>query len=308
MQQKSGLGRPSFTDIDLKLLRIFAEIVRCNGFSAAQISLGMSQATISQQMRHLEERLGLRLCERGRAGFYLTEQGRQVHGAMLDLFGAIESFGTAIGDVRGELTGRLNFGTVDAMVTNRALGLDRAIGAFHQSAPKVSLDIDIAPPQALAQGLLTRRYEVALLPVRDALPGLDSRRAFSERQFLYCGQKHPLFGRPDGGITDAELARQAFAGRTYMPDERICGIDFQWSAQTAHMEGTLTLLLSGAFIGFLPDHFAAIPAREGQLRAIAPERLYFDDIFHIAFSPGRRNRTALLLADLIARECDMAGA
>lgn len=303
MQQNFGLSRHAFTNIDLKLLRVFAEIVRCNGFSAAQISLGMGQAMISQQMRHLEERLGMRLCERGRGGFYLTEQGKQVHGAILDLFGSIESFGTAIGDVRGELSGRLNFGTVDAMVTNRSLGLDRVIGALHRAAPKINMDIDIAPPQALAQGLLTRRYEVALLPVPDGPLTLDSRHAFLERQYLYCGHQHPLFVVPDDRISPELLARQDFAGRSYMQDKAICGVDFNWSAQTAHMEGTLTLLLSGAYVGFLPDHFAAEPVRDGLLRAIDPDRMHFDDVFHIAFSPGRRNRAATLLADLIEREC-----
>ena len=92
-----------------------------------------------------------------------------------------------------------------------------------------------------------------------------------------------------------------------MQDERICSVDFSRSAQTAHMEGTLTLLLSGAYIGFLPDHFAAEPVREGLLRAIAPERMHFDDAFHIAFSPGRRNRAAAFLADLMARECGTSG-
>lgn len=303
MSSNHPLSRRLLNDLDLKLLRVFAEIVRCNGFTAAQISLGQSQAMISQQMRQLEDRLGLRLCERGRGGFYLTEQGRQVHDAMLDLFGSLESFSIAMGEVRGELSGKLNFGTVDAMVTNRGLGLDRAIAAFHREAPKVSLDIDIAPPQALAQGLLTRRYGLALLPIHDSYATMDSNPLFSERQYLYCGAAHPLFALPDDAITPELLAEQSFAGRSYMPDARICGIDFQWSAQTAHMEGTLTLLLSGVYIGFLPDHFAAAPVGAGKLRAIAPGWLHFDDLFHIAFSAGRRNRAAALLAALIGREC-----
>lgn len=297
-----------FANIDLKLLRIFAEIVRCNGFSAAQISLGMSQATISQHMRHLEERMGLRLCERGRAGFYLTEQGRQVHDAILDLFGSIDSFDTAIGEVRGELAGRLNFGTVDAMVTNGALGLDRVIGAFHRAAPKVVLDIDIAPPQALAQGLLSRRYEIALLPVQSGAATSNSVELFAERQYLYCGRAHPLFDLPDDQISEALLARQSFASRSYMQEGEICGVDFNRAASTAHMEGTLTLLLSGAYIGFLPEHYPAALVEEGALRRIAAERMRFDDSFHIAFGPGRRSLAAACLADLLIAQYQPAPA
>ena len=58
---------PALLDLDLKLLRIFQMVVRHNGFSAAQDTLGMTQATISSHMKLLEERLGVRLCARGRA-------------------------------------------------------------------------------------------------------------------------------------------------------------------------------------------------------------------------------------------------
>jgi hypothetical protein len=45
-------------------------------------------------------------------------------------------------------------------------------------------------------------------------------------------------------------------GRTYVTETPNCGVDFAWAAATPHMEGTLLLLLSGAYIGFLPDHYA----------------------------------------------------
>jgi LysR family transcriptional regulator, transcriptional activator for bauABCD operon len=71
----------SLGDAELRLLRVFASVVQHGGFSAAQSSLGMTQATISTHMRHLEERLGLRLCSRGRSGFLLTDEGRLVFSA-----------------------------------------------------------------------------------------------------------------------------------------------------------------------------------------------------------------------------------
>ena len=113
--------------VDLRLLRIFQLVVRFNGFSAAQEPLGMTQATISAHMKQLEGRLGVRLCERGRSGFYLTDQGKQVHSAMLDLFGSIEGFQSAVGAARGELSGALHFGTVDAMYTNPDFDLRAAL-------------------------------------------------------------------------------------------------------------------------------------------------------------------------------------
>ncbi len=45
------------SDLDLRLLRIFACVVRCGGFSAAQGELGMGQSTISTHIASLETRL-----------------------------------------------------------------------------------------------------------------------------------------------------------------------------------------------------------------------------------------------------------
>ena len=291
-------------DVDLRLLRIFAEIVRCNGFTAAQSSLGMNQATISAHMRHLEERLGVRLCERGRSGFYMTDEGRQIHSAALDLFGSIERFQGAVGDTQGELTGRLTFGTVDAMVSNRSLNLQAAIGDFARLAPKMHLDIDIATPQALSQGVLNGRYQIVLMPAQTHLSQMRAVDVFSERQNLYCGRGHALYGVANADLTPAVLAKQAFAGRTYMQEAPICGVDFKWSAVTAHMESTLMLLLSGSFVGFLPDHYAAPALQTQDLRVLAPDRFTFEDAFQIVYSRERPTRAVDLMVTAISNAKD----
>jgi len=64
---------------DIHLLCIFDSVVRNSGFSAAQVELGLSQPTISNHITALEERIGVRLCQRGRRGFLLTEKGLMVH-------------------------------------------------------------------------------------------------------------------------------------------------------------------------------------------------------------------------------------
>jgi len=80
------------SDVDLRLLRVFSTVVRCGGFAAAQSALNVSQAQISMQMKRLEERLGMRLCYRGRGGFWLTGEGRDVYDACQTLFRSLDGF------------------------------------------------------------------------------------------------------------------------------------------------------------------------------------------------------------------------
>lgn len=106
------------SDTDLRLLRVFVTIARCGGFTPAQAELNVSQSTISNQMRALETRLGVRLCQRGRQGFRLTEQGRALLHSADELFRSLEQFQVDTAALRGDLTGELRVGVVDGTMTD----------------------------------------------------------------------------------------------------------------------------------------------------------------------------------------------
>ena len=288
-------------NIDLKLLRVFQSVVRHNGFSAAQQHLGLTQATISNHMLNLESRLGVVLCERGRKGFSLTSQGKLVHAAMLDLLGSIENFRGAVGAAKGELIGALHFGTVDAMYTNTEFTIAKAIAEFAKIAPAVSLDIDIASPQDLIQGLLNSRYHIILTPMGDLPKSMKTIAVATEGQQLYCSATHALFNTPEEAITKAMLKEYPFAGRSYMSTDSICGVDFDWKGITAHMESTAILIESGSYIGFLPVHFADRWVRRNQMRALRPDIMNFDDTFKIAYRHREPNLAATYFAECVGK-------
>lgn len=162
-------------DLDHVDLRVFQTVLRQGGFSAAQDELGLTASTISNHMSALEDRLGVKLCHRGRSGFRLTEQGKRVHAAMLDLFGAIETFRSAVGAAKGTIAGVVEFGAVDAIHTNTELRVADAIAEFAQSAPDARINLHVASPQELLQGLMTGRFHVILTPVGSAAKAIETR-------------------------------------------------------------------------------------------------------------------------------------
>ncbi|WP_415777365.1 LysR family transcriptional regulator, partial [Kerstersia gyiorum] len=80
------------TDFDLRMLLVFRTVAEYGGFAAAESALGITRSAISQHMSDLEKRLGMRLCQRGRAGFALTDQGREILRASEALLASIEDF------------------------------------------------------------------------------------------------------------------------------------------------------------------------------------------------------------------------
>jgi DNA-binding transcriptional LysR family regulator len=286
----------AFSPTDFRLLRIFQAVVRHEGFAAAQDELGLSPGTISNHIAHLEERFGVRLCERGRKGFSLTPDGVRIHEAAESLLRSVENFSSTVGSVRGELTGTVHLGTVDAMHTNSEAPLDRAIALFSESAPKVILHVEIASPQDLLQRLLDGRYSLILTPIQESHPSVLTRALYSEEQRLYCALSHPLFFSSPHVSAD-QIRSHPYVGRTYMNGLKPSRDDaFNHRATTSHMEAIAILIKSGHFLGYLPTHFAEAFVARGEMRSLCDQELAYHDMFYLARRKDERNRATGLLA------------
>ncbi|WP_374651335.1 LysR family transcriptional regulator [Dongia sp.] len=259
------------SDIDLRLLRVFIAIVESGGLAPAQIALNLSQSTISTQLAELEKRLGLRLCQRGRAGFSLTRAGEKLYAASGDLFAAVDRFQKVTADVSGEMKGVLRIGTVDAMLSNPAFDLPALLGAFAARAPSVVVELSTDSPDAMVRAISDGTRDLAIgpfvKPARAATSEIAFIPLFKERQAMFCAAGHPLFGRRRLGLAD--IRAYSFVARRYLNrfDLETVG-HLKAAAVVEQMEAQAALILSGRFIGFLPVHYAMLIGRETRLRKL----------------------------------------
>jgi LysR family transcriptional regulator, transcriptional activator for bauABCD operon len=289
----------SFSPTDLRLLRIFQAVARHEGFAAAQEDLGLSPSTISNHIVSLETRFGVRLCERGRKGFSLTPEGVRILEAAESLIRSVESFAGTVASVRGELTGTVHLGTVDAMHTNVAAPLDMAIARFNAMAPKVMLHVEIASPQDLLQRLLDGRYSLILTPTEEFHPSVVAVPLYAEEQRLYCGARHPLFHQAEP-VSKDQVQVFPYVARTYMKGTgQTRDENFNHCAMTSHMEAIAILINSGKYIGYLPEHFAR-PFVEGKaMKSLLDGQLAYHDTFHIVCRKDERSRSTHVLLDCL---------
>lgn len=82
----------------LSSLRAFEAVSRLGGYSAAARALNVTHAAVAQQVRGLEENLGIALVARHGRGMALTAEGEQLAVALSEGFGRIQ---TGVGLVRG---------------------------------------------------------------------------------------------------------------------------------------------------------------------------------------------------------------
>lgn len=271
-------------DMDLRLLRVFKAVAECGGLAAAELELNIGTSTVSRHLKDLETRLGLTLCRRGRAGFALTPEGERIYGETLRLLAATDAFRHGVDDIHQRMGGQLHVAVFDKTASNPAARIAQAIARFRRQAPDVALNLHVGSINEIERGVIDGTFQVGVIPAHRSSEALLYDPLFGETMLLYAGAGHPLFEAAGEGAAEldwAGLRAHAFAGLGYhSPNMALSHRERLVRAATGFdQESVATLILSGAFLGFLPDHYAASFVAAGQMRAVAPARLRYDCSF-----------------------------
>lgn len=267
------MRRFRIANTDLHLLHVFLTVARCEGFSAAQAELNVSQSTISKHISDLETRLGLTLCRRGRSGFALTPEGEEVLEACATLFSQLEEFRTSVGSITGEFTGELIISVNDANVTHDEFLLHKAIERFKERGGDVQITLQLGPPNTIERMVIDGKAHLGIGFFPRRLPTLDYEPIFSSRIELFCGRGHPLFDVGPEGLTQDDVIATPHARRGYVSLDQAPALHRQLNVQAtaSSMEGLAYLVLSNRFHAFLPTHLAARWAKPSQMRSLLPD-------------------------------------
>jgi LysR family transcriptional regulator, transcriptional activator for bauABCD operon len=270
------LGRLS--DIDLRLLRVFKAVADCGGMAAAELELNIAVSTISRHVKDLEQRLGLVLCRRGRAGFGLTAEGEKVYAAAEQLLSATESFRSSLHEIHHGLGGELHVAMFEKTATNPQARIAEAIARFRVRAPKVSLHLHVGTLAMIERGVMSGQFQLGIVPEHRRSESLLYDELFDESMALYASAGHPWFEAGAGAAFGWQnLREQALAGLGYHSPNMMLAHEHRLErhATASDQEGVATLVLSGCFVGFLPEHYAEPFVRAGRMCAVAPETLYY---------------------------------
>ncbi|WP_017348577.1 LysR family transcriptional regulator [Pantoea sp. A4] len=270
---------------NLKLLQVFASVVENHGYSRAQQALNMTTPAISAYMSELEAQLGFVLCKRGRGGFALTEKGEQFYQYSQEMLATLNSWQNQVQALKGEQGGTFSLGVVDATITDTSMDLPAAIARFNQRFPAVFLNLIVREPNELQQHLLEDRLELAIghFPLRAS--NLVTVSLYEEQHWLYCSPRHPL---AQGHVDVEKVQKNGMVTRHYWNQQEVNKRGFRHSnASVESIEAQLTLILSGKYIGYLPEHYAHSWEQRGVLQRLLPDHFNFLVPFSFAYRRGR---------------------
>lgn len=271
---------------DIKLIRIFVSVVRNKGFANAQQELNLSTSAISTYMTQLEQVVGFKLCERGRGGFSLTEKGEMFLQEAKRILHELENFSRHTAQIKGELTGTLRIGMLDCMVTDQNIPLDQMISQFSKQYPQIYIKIQVQSPYELQMGILENRFDVAIGSFFMKMNGVMYQPLHQEQQWLFCSDQHPMFAQQN---LTADVIRQGkMVSRGYWSHTELAKQGFKHSFATVDsMEAQLILILSGQYIGYLPEHFAQHWVEQKRLKVLLPATFGYNAPFSLIFRRGR---------------------
>jgi DNA-binding transcriptional LysR family regulator len=275
MQVKTRAALGQLSDMDIRLLRVFKSVVDCGGMSAAELELNIGTSTVSRHIKDLETRLGLTLCRRGRAGFALTPEGEQIYAETLQLLAGVDAFRTRVDEIHQRMGGELHVAVFDKTASNPAAHLDAAIALFQAQAPDVSLHLHVAPLNVIERGVLSGQFQIGVVPGHRSTDTLVYRRACLTKPCFCIARPATPCLRSITAQQPADwdaLHQHRFAGLGYHSPNMALTQQVRLSrAATGYdQESIATLILSGRFLGFLPDHYAQEFVRQGRMQALQP--------------------------------------
>ncbi|AQS40764.1 MAG: Transcriptional regulator, LysR family [Candidatus Tokpelaia hoelldobleri] len=285
---------------DLHLFRVFDSVVRNNGLSAAQMELSLSQPTISNHLTALEQRLGIKLCERGRRGFMLTEKGRLVHEIGMELLATLDAQAGRLKRLNGTLVGEVRLGVVDCVASDPACPLPDVWAAVAEKAPMIELVMTVMRPNDIGSGLARHTLDIGIGGFDIRLGGLDYAPLYQEDHALYCGRNDPLFAVPEAEITRAVSYRRPWVHRGYWNNRRQRSFQRIEADRIVYdIEAQLLAILSGAYVGLLPVHHAQYYVEKGRLRRLPVQDDDYSADIMLATRNGRMPRAVSFVRDLL---------
>ena len=286
---------------DLRILGIFKTVVESGGFAAAEVTLNIGRSAISIAISDLEKRLGLSLCQRGRAGFVLTDEGKAVYESVLQLLASLETFRAQVNTLHEQLSGDLNIGIADNLVTMEHMNISRSLAQLKARGPDVRIRLRMTTPADIETGVLDGSLHVGVVPSIRRLPAIEYRWLYDEISYLYCSSDHPLFNEENlsqHAVYAFDMVTSSYAQSSEVRElER----EFNDTAEASDREGVAFLILTGSYIGFLPTHYARQWVDTGRLKPLFPDRLCYRTEFAAITRRGARpNRIVQTFMDALA--------
>jgi DNA-binding transcriptional LysR family regulator len=185
--------------MDLRQLEVFAGVYELRSFSRAASTLRLTQSTVSEHVRLLEDELATRLFDRlgretvpTRAGELLYAYAKRMLALRTEARQALDLF-------LGQVTGTL---IVGASTIPGEYVLPPLIGRFRERHPGVAITLHISDSRGTVQAVIDGQVEVGIVGADPGNRSLEARALMPDELVVVVPPAHPWVGRTEATLEE----------------------------------------------------------------------------------------------------------
>jgi DNA-binding transcriptional LysR family regulator len=275
--------------MNLQQLVTFSTVLNEGSMTAAAEKLFLTQPAVSQQIRNLEEEMGVELLVRGVRQAKPTLQGQILYEYAKRIISLTQQAEIAIQTIGAKIEGTLRIGTVNSLGLYL---LSPVVGLFLKHNSKLNIKLTYAGGEELIDRMDAGDMDIVILP--EAGPSFGREPANANKQFLVKDEIWLVASSREGQLP-TRIHLKEFTTRphvsltaTYPVFERTmkerlqeAGAVFQPVFESTNVGTLKRVVESGLGWGFLPSHSIYKQVRMGRMSVIDVEDLtYSAPIFY----------------------------
>ncbi len=244
--------------MELKQLEYFMTLSQELHFTRAAEKLGITQPSLSQQIRLLEHEIGMPLFDRVGKKTMLTEAGRALLHHGYNVFHELSQARAVISELQGLKRGTLKIG---ALLTVVNYLLPPTVMGFHNSYPNVELSVLGLRTGDIYNGLLQNKLDLGIVFLPMEHKDLETIPLYKENLALAVAVDHPIAQAAFATLDILKETPSVLLPNTYflrqVINEQCRALAFtpQPMLEMTTMESIITMVGKGVGVTILPKGY-----------------------------------------------------
>ena len=280
--------------MDIHRLEVFCKVIEMQSFTKAADAVFLTQPTVSEHIRALEETVGEKLVDRLGREVLPTPAGKILYQYARDIIRLRNEAIQAIDRYKGNLSGLL---TIGASTIPGTYILPRLIGSFKARYPAIQITLRISDSAEVIERIIDGSLEAGLMGARWDDRRIILEEIFSDELVLAVYPEHPWAG--EKVITMEELVNQPFilrergSGTRRTMTQALEGYGFNPSrlhvvAEMGSTEAVRQGIRARIGVSILSSHAVDEDVRRGTLASIEIKDVLIHRSFYLVQRKGRQ--------------------
>lgn len=265
-------------------LNTFVTVMNEGSMTAAADKLYLTQPAVSQQIRNLEEDLGVELLVRGVRSIKMTPQGEVLYEYAKKIIHLTQQAEIAIKSIGNQMKGQLRIGSLNSIGLHL---MSPIVGRLMRHNPDLKLKIEYDTGEELIKGFKKGLYDVLIIPdvkmeFSTELEGVEQKFLAKEEMWLVGTNKdekmpQQISSKDLGSFPMVNFAEE-FPGFNHLLEEKLKSQNVKFSNifESANVGTLKRVIEAGLGWGFLPAHSIKKQVRSGRLNRVYVKDLHYE--------------------------------